>query len=407
MNRQPRAPTEEREPIAALRGSNMSGLRAHNERLVLTLLHRQGALAKAEIARLTGLSAQTVSVIMRALETDGMILRGEPLRGRVGQPSIPMRLSADGAFFFGLKIGRRSADLVLTNFSGRVLGRVHMTYRYPAFDATLRFARDGLAQLTAQMEPADRRRVAGAGIAIPFQLWDWAGPLGVEEAAMAEWRHRDIRAELAEAAAIPVFLQNDATAACGAELVFGRCPTPPDFLYFYVGYFVGGGLVLNDSLFTGPTGNAAALGSIPVPAVGGGSRQLIEVASLSVLEAELAAAGHDAGSLWDPPAAWNVDPEILERWVARAAGGLAHAAVAAAAVVDLDTVLIDGWIPAAVRTRLVAATAAALDRMNLAGLRRLRLQEGSVGPDARALGAASLPLSERFLIDQNALLRGE
>ncbi|MGN6450900.1 MAG: winged helix-turn-helix transcriptional regulator, partial [Brucella intermedia] len=50
------------------RGSNQIGVRAYNERLVLALVRRHGALARADIARLTGLSAQTVSVIIRALE---------------------------------------------------------------------------------------------------------------------------------------------------------------------------------------------------------------------------------------------------------------------------------------------------------------------------------------------------
>ena len=54
------------------RGSNQSGLRAHNERLVLTLLRSLGPTAKAEIARISGLSAQTVSVITRDLEKDGL-----------------------------------------------------------------------------------------------------------------------------------------------------------------------------------------------------------------------------------------------------------------------------------------------------------------------------------------------
>ena len=55
------------------RGSNQSGMRAYNERLVLSLIRRSGPTSKAEIARLTGLSAQTVSVIMRALEADSEI----------------------------------------------------------------------------------------------------------------------------------------------------------------------------------------------------------------------------------------------------------------------------------------------------------------------------------------------
>ena len=67
-------------------GSNQIRVRAYNERLVLSLVRRHGALSKADIARRTGLSAQTVSVIMRALEKEGLLARGAPIRGRVGQP---------------------------------------------------------------------------------------------------------------------------------------------------------------------------------------------------------------------------------------------------------------------------------------------------------------------------------
>jgi predicted transcriptional regulator len=79
------------------------------ERLVLSHVRRNSGVSKAEIARLTGLSAQTVSVIVRALEKDGLLIRGKPVRGRVGQPSVPMHLNPDAVLSFGVKIGRRSA----------------------------------------------------------------------------------------------------------------------------------------------------------------------------------------------------------------------------------------------------------------------------------------------------------
>ena len=105
------------------RGTNQTGMRAQNERLVLTLIRRHGALAKAEISRLTGLSAQTVSVIMRSLEDEGLLLKGEPQRGKVGQPSVPMRLNPEGALFLGLKVGRRSAEMIVTDFLGAIIAR--------------------------------------------------------------------------------------------------------------------------------------------------------------------------------------------------------------------------------------------------------------------------------------------
>ena len=117
---------------------------------------------------------------------------------------------------------------------------------------------------------------------------------------MAAWRRVDLRAELAARLPYPVYLQNDATAACGAELAFGDHAGLMDFIYFYIGAFVGGGLVLSGGLFAGRTGNAAALGSMPVPDGAGGSAQLIDQASLVVLERSLRAAGLPLDALYDP-----------------------------------------------------------------------------------------------------------
>ena len=289
---------------ASLRGSNQSGMRAHNERLVLSLVRRDGALAKSDIARITGLSAQTVSVIMRSLEADGLLLRGEPVRGRIGQPSVPMSLAADGAFFFGLKIGRRSVDLVLVNLLGEPVGFRRRTYRYPTPEAVVRFVEEALPALRSALPFGLRARIGGLGIAMPFQLWNWAQYIDAPPGALDAWRDRDIAAELSALCDMPVTVQNDATAACGAELVFGTGERPQDFLYFYIGFFIGGGLVLNGRLFTGRTGNAAGVGPMPVPGPDGRVRRLMTVASLSTLADMLAEAGEPSDQLWESPGPW-------------------------------------------------------------------------------------------------------
>ena len=189
---------------ANLRGSNQSGMRAHNERLVLSLVRQHGALAKSDIARMTRLSAQTVSVIMRALEQDGLLQRGTPLRGRIGQPSVPMSLNPQGAFFLGLKIGRRSADLVLVDFLGQVRGTHRRVYRYPTPSAVVAFVTEALPGLMALLPAAQRDRVSGMGVAMPFQLWNWVQALGAPQAEMDAWRDRDIQAELAAVCGLPV-----------------------------------------------------------------------------------------------------------------------------------------------------------------------------------------------------------
>jgi len=390
---------------AGLRGSNASGMRAHNERLVLSLVRSHGALAKSDIARMTGLSAQTVSVIMRALEQDGLLLRGEPLRGRIGQPSVPMSLAAEGAFFLGLKIGRRSADLTLIDFLGTALATRRQVYRYPTPDAVVAFVRDALPSLVATLPAAFATRIGGLGVAMPFQLWNWVQALGVPQSEMDAWRDRDMQAELAAITGMPVYVQNDATSACGAELVFGTGDRPKDFLYFYFGTFIGGGLVLNGQLFLGRTGNAAGMGPVPVPGPDGRMQRLIDVASLSALATAMEAAGESSDRLWERPDQWNVSDAVLTGWIDSAAEGLAWAILSASALLELEAVLIDGWMPPAVRAEIAQRTQTALLRLDLSGVTAPQVRQGSVGAQARSLGAAAIPLSQRFLIDQNAALR--
>ena len=406
MDRSVERPGQADPPRERVLGTNQSGMRAHNERLVLTLLRRHGPLANAELARLTNLSAQTVSVIMRALEADGLIARGAPRRGRVGQPSIPMHIAADGAYFFGLKVGRRSLDLVLVDFQGRVIDQAQRTHAFPAPDGVVDFVRDALPELMRGLPLAAHARIAGLGVGLPFNLWDWAEPLGVPAERMAVWRDVDLRARIAAEVPVPVFLENDASAACNAEIVFGNRAGPDglqDFVYAYIGYFAGGGLVLNGRLVTGRTGNAGALGSMPVPMATGESAQLLKVASLSVLEAMLQTRGQTTRSMWEQPDDWAVDPVILSAWIGCASSGLAHVAASAAALLDLEALVIDGWMPRTLRTRLIEETRAALACIDLSGALAPEIHEGTVGPGARALGAASIPLSMRFLVDPSSL----
>ena len=390
---------------SVLRGATQSGLRAQNERLVLTLLRRHGSLAKAEIARLTGLSAQTVSVIMRALEAEGLIARGEPRRGKIGQPSVPMHLAPGGACFLGLKVGRRSLELVAIDFTGQVLAERQVTHAFPTPGGTMDFVRQALPEVIAALPKSLRARIAGMGIGLPFHLWDWAGSLGLPEDAMAEWRQTDLRAEIAAEVPFEVHLENDASAACNAEIVLGDRQGAEglrDFAYAYIGFYAGGGLVLNGTLMRGRTGNAGALGSVPVPDGSGGSAQLLQVASLSTLEAALMGKGHDATGLWESASDWDIDADILEAWIARTASALAQAAAAAGALLDLEALVIDGWLPAPVRARIVEATRRALDRIDLSGTTPPAILPGTIGPRARSLGSASLPLSQRFMVEPSA-----
>jgi predicted NBD/HSP70 family sugar kinase len=385
-------------------GADQSGVRLYNERLALSLVRRFGRLSKIEVARMTGLSVQSTSTIMNRLSAEGLLRREAPLRGRVGQPTVPVSIDPEGAFAFGLKIGRRSSDLVLVDFSGTIRHRQRFDYHYPIPQDVLAFAARALPELTSQLDARQKARLAGLGVALPFQLWSWSDEIGAPAGAMDGWRSINVGQEIGGIAGLPVILCNDATSACAAEFYFGDAWRERDFLYFFAGEFLGGGLVLNSALYFGRTGNAAAVGSMPTPGPDGVT-QLIHLASIIQLERRIERLGADPSSIWLTPQAWADFGFCLEEWLDEAAPALAHAIVAAISVVDVGAIVIDGAMPASVRQSLCLKTAAALEKLDRRGLSDVRILPGVVGPDARAIGAAALPLIKNFARDRDVLFK--
>jgi len=391
------------------RGSNHVGMRQFNERVVLQAVRLHGSVPKAELARLTGLSAQTIGLITTRLEDDGLLLRQPRVRGRIGQPSVPLALNPDGAFALGIKLGRRSTDCLLVDFTGQVRQRQTVNYDFP--DASTL-----LPTIAAQIQAIERGmdalapRLVGVGVAAPFNLGGWHKMLGLPQGSSDRWNQIDLAAEVQAMTPTPVSFAKDTQAACVAELVAGRGRDLKSFLYLFVDTFVGGGVVINSHLHGGVHGNSGAVASLPLhlEASQAGApppEQLIGQASLWELEQRFLAAGLAPDAAYDDRATNAPFAAHTAQWIANAARALAHCAVGGTAFMDLDAVVIDGSFSRTMLTQLLAQTTKALDDYNWEGLWRPQLLAGDIGSDARALGGALLPLHENFAPDRDLFLK--
>ena len=403
------ARTGERATHLRPRGSSQGGLRQYNERVVLQAVRLHGALASAEIARQTQLTAQTISLITKRLLDDGLLLKGKPQRGKVGQPSVPLSLNPDGAYAVGIKVGRRSMDVLLADFTGAVRERSSLEYRFPEPEALLAEMGRRLAALQRKLGPKGRERVQGVGIAAPLAIGGWQQLLGFPPTLAARWNALDLRSAVQALSPWPVTLAKDTAAACVAELVAGRGRSVRSFLYIFVDTFIGGGLVLGSQLHAGATGNAGALGSLPLWLARGESdptpAQLLGVASLLNLEQAWGGAGlaldADARGL-ALRAPWRVHTEL---WLAQAGAAIAQAINGAACLLDLEGVILDGSFSRELLAALLAATQHSLPRYSWEGVAKPPLLPGTIGSDARALGGALLPLYASFAPDRELFLK--
>ena len=382
-------------------------MRQFNERVVLQAIRLNGALSKADVARITRLSTQTASVIIDNLLRDKLVVKQARVRGRIGQPSVPIALNRDGAFTLGIKVGRRSLDVLALDFVGDIRYRESLEYAYPNPDTIFgAIAQQLNAVKSALGSHADR--LVGVGVAAPLWLGGWREFLGAPKGAMNAWQGVDIRARIQSLTHLPVEFSKDTTAACVAELVMGQGRTLQHFLYLFIGTFVGGGIVIDSHLYPGPRGNAGAVGSVPLALEHATTPdQLLHKASGLSLEHKLrrlrapAAAAHDERAL---------SPRLrpaTDEWLAEACPALALTITSATALLDIDAVVIDGSMHRGLVENIVHQTGQVLDNYNWEGLHRPRLITGSIGANARALGGALLPLHSHFAPNREHFLKPE
>ena len=389
-----------------MRGGDSTGLRAYNERLTITAIRQAGALSKAEIARTTGLSGQAATVIVNSLLGEGLLVKREKVRGRVGKPFTPVALNPEGAFSLGVKIGRRSLEALLVDFGGDIVASRSTPYPAPLPSRTMALATGSAIELIDSLKRSLRARIVGLGVAMPWVLHEWWDVLGLDREAIAAWREIDVAAELEAATGLSVSVYNDATAACAAEMIAGNRIVRSSALYIYLGTFVGGGVVIDGRLYRGEQLNAGALGSMPMDEKGSDGRphQLIHQASTIDLERALRAAGLDVSEMFGARGTPDADT-VFDAWLERAVEALSRTVVSAMSVVDFEEVVIDGLLRPDWRHRVVDGVTTAYGRFNCTGLSPIEIGTGSIGPQARVLGAALLPLIGRFSPDTDLLVK--
>ncbi len=226
-------------------------------------------------------------------------------------------------------------------------------------------------------------------------------------------RDLDLKGDLETTLGLPVVVENDANAAAWGEFQFGAGHDVDDLLLVTVGTGVGGGVVLDGSLYRGAFGVGAEIGHMRVVPdgirCGCGNRGCFEMyasGSALVREARAAAragsllaadlldrAGGDVDAITGPlitEAAQDADPFALEQ-LASVGRWLGEGIASLAAVLDPAVVVIGGGVSAADDLLLDPVRQAFSTQLTGRGHRpMLEIRKARLGNRAGLIGAADL-----------------
>lgn len=390
-------------------GSNSAQVRHFNERVILTLLRRLGAASKADLARHAHLTQNTAGQIVRELEGQQLVRSEGKRTGARGQPATILRLNPRGAYAIGVKIGRRSLDALLVDFGGQILERRRLERAFPLPEEVVAFVADSVAALGRLVGSDGAMRLAGLGVAIPYNLGSWRRELDVPEGAYRRWNEFDAATALEAATGLATFCENDGTAAAVAELFQGYGRSREDFLYIFVGAAIGGGVIVGGDYRRGPNANAGDVGLMPTlpsrlptaPRPTGPFDILLTRASLNALIRHLLANGIAVEGRAELDPLLETPHPLVDEWLDDAADALVLPVLSAVRVLDVDTVVLDGSLPRALLDGLVRRVSARLAAASPEQRDPPRVVRGSIGREAPAIGAAILPLHLNYSPSRN------
>ncbi|MCQ1056636.1 ROK family protein [Photobacterium sp. ZSDE20] len=310
-----------------------------NEKVLLRLIALHQPVSRIELTKPSGLTAASVTRIVKGLINDGFISETGRVYGSRGQPSILLTLNPMGAYSFGVQFSQNQVTLMMTNLVGEEVGFETL----PIPEASVTSICDTVNELTNKLIEAagcDGDDILGYGIAVPGNFSTKPRRL-LQHELFPLLVNCDIDTEFAERLNYPCWIENDATsAAIGVKQAH---PSWQDFCLLHVGYGLGGGIFIDGNLYTGKHGNAGQFGALfpydkDRPTGQDLFRHLqeneIDVKDFSELES------------------FGADNLAIHVWIERAAKQLGEAILNVARIFDTTRIILGGLLPAEITTIL-------------------------------------------------------
>ncbi|WP_307038130.1 ROK family transcriptional regulator [Arthrobacter sp. B3I4] len=395
-----------------------------NLTVILDAIRRAPAgLSRVELAQIVGLSPQTISNISRRLLDQHLIVEAGKEGTGPGKPRTMLRLNPGGMYAVGVHLDPAVLTFVVLDLVGAVVR--HSRIKTPSCTDPAAIIDTIAAEIKQVIDDSgvDRSKIAGLGVASPGPI-DLVHGAVVNPPLLPGWERVPLRDALAAATGLTTLLDKDATAAAVAETWAGGPSGSGSFVFVYMGTGIGCGLVLNDEVLRGTSGNAGEIGHIMVdpdgPLCDCGRRGCVKSSAIpQVLVAQAEAAGVLDGSPGDRSA-----PVVQERFAelcALAYGGneaaldilrksavlVSRAVSAVTNTLDVDRVVFGGPFWTCLAPAYLELVPGLVDEhSDTRRIHGIEVVGTGVGDDVGAIGAACLvlehtlaPRSQRLLLE--------
>lgn len=251
--------------------------REHHLGALFEAVLTRGPLSRRDAAKLTGLSAASVTKLIRPMISHGYLVENEREAGVPGRPQIPLQVDPARHHAVGIKLMDSEIVGVVADLHAEVQSAHRMKYSDTS-PAGVVSAIHEMTTILLERSPVEQDRLLGIGVGLGGHINGETGT--VIRSPFLNWHNVPLRQLLADRMQLPVVIENDVNTLAVAEQWFGAGSTFPTFALVTIGAGVGCALVLDGLLWRGVSGAAGEFGHMVVdpdgPACHCGKRGCLE-----------------------------------------------------------------------------------------------------------------------------------
>ncbi len=229
---------------------------------VLQLIRNEKEITRADIIRLSGLSAPTITRIVNYLIQLNLIQADEVGSSIGGRPPQLISFNSKENFVIGIDLGATFIRSVLSNLDGDFIFEIHVpTNLKKGFDGVMEQVGELIGKLC---ERANQKSLTlwGIGIAVCGMVNKNTGI--VEYSPIFGWKNVNVQKALSKYTTLNIALGNVTSLIALGELLFGVGKVYKSFICINLGYGIGSGIIIDGKLFEGVDGIAGEIGHIVV-----------------------------------------------------------------------------------------------------------------------------------------------
>ena len=236
------------------KATNAAVMKNRNQKLLLNLI-RQGDWSRVDLAKETGLTKASVTILTDPMVKEGLLTEEDAPGSGVGRRPVYLRLVPQAVCAFGVYVTRQHISIGLVTLTGQVLWETQ--FRHSALTPSAALER-AAAEIRTQI-PRVPGKLLGVGMAVPGPVDYRRGNL-LTPPNFSSWHNAPAGEILSRLCGVPVLLEETANACALAELYFGCCSRDAHYAYLIVDDGIGSGIVVDGHLYRGQSGRGNELG---------------------------------------------------------------------------------------------------------------------------------------------------